>query len=479
MRASQAAIFVAITSLCLTDCKCTPPTPSPIACNALTQCPGMQPARVCISNCAGIATAGQPCSADPCIPNATVCDSNTTCVVNPPGPTGVCQPLGYRGALAVCTPGDLTQPCAPGLFCHDVTKYQPNCAPVTPDNPQPFPMSYCAAARMEGQKCDSKIDSPTCMPCDVGLDCVEGTCQRHCTGDPGCPCSGWGCFGTGAPVCYQCATGGVGTDCHATGQCCDHKLSCGAGGTCCLPNGAACTARTDCCGSACIAGKCVSCTPPNQSPTTGSGDQCCPPEGFRSGTCFLPCPQQVGEPCKVTNFNGPVFGQCQNGTVTSCDNFGHNVCTPGKPSPETCNHLDDDCDGKVDNLTGTCMTQAPGGCNVTGHNACGSVNGSYGQICSVVAGVDYCTSCGQTVQGASCGACAGQQCFGSNNCVPNTLCDSPPGHLTCNPQTGCPQQVSCWLPSNLSYNRSVCFSPNATGGGGGGSGGSGGGGGGP
>ena len=123
-------VFLIFVSLSFAQCQyftCTPPTPSPIACNALTNCPGMQPARVCISNCAGVSTAGQPCSADPCAPNATVCDSNTTCVVNPPGPTGVCQPLGYRGALAICTPGDATQPCAAGYFCHDVTKYNTDC----------------------------------------------------------------------------------------------------------------------------------------------------------------------------------------------------------------------------------------------------------------------------------------------------------------------------------------------------------------
>src|SRR5581483_3286681 len=462
MQRSLRLIAIALVGvLGITDCKCSPRAAPIPACNA-APCTSTQD-RVCLSLCAQIASkAGDPCSLDPCQPSPAVCDGDAglTCVPIPVGrfqQAGRCQPIGYRGALAICDPNDNTKPCGRGLFCLDPTRSLPDCEPATPDT-QAFPRSYCALTRLEGQSCDSTIDAPGCRACDIGLDCVGGVCKRHCGTDPDCPCTGVACFGAsdaGSGTCNECEPGGAGTPC-PSGYCCDHKLQCMAG-ACCLPNGAACTSRNDCCGRACVNGKCVSCTPCNQSPTTGSGDQCCSGEGFRSGVCFVPCPLLTGDPCKVFSFAGaPIQGQCQNGTVASCDNCGNYVCQPGKPSPEICNHLDDNCDGLVDNIPGTCPTFAPGGCKVTGHNACGTVNGAYQQTCDATPGVDFCTMCGQVVNGASCGACFGQSCLSERDCPPNSICSGPPAP-TCQPQPGCPSSVSCWLPSDLGYNRQTCF----------------------
>ena len=450
------------------DLKCTPTSPDPIGCDAPQTCPSDHPARVCLSNCAAVASVGQSCSPDPCQPNATVCDSNQglTCEVSHTrsGPLGTCQPLGYRGSLAVCTPGDTSQPCAQNLFCLDVTKFQPNCDPVDENNPQSFPMSYCSISRTESQSCDSTLAAPLCRPCGLGLDCVSGFCRRHCaTNDLDCPCSTWACYSNSTnPICLQCAVGNAGADCSQTRQCCDHTLSCGTKGTCCKANGATCSSRDECCNEACVGGKCVSCTPPNQTPTTNNGDQCCPGEDYRSGVCFVACALQLGDPCTVTAFNGaPVYGTCQHGSVTSCDNFGKYVCMPSKPSTEICNGADDDCNNKVDDVTQngstTCPTQAPGGCNVTGHLTCSG--GS--PICLAYAGQDYCTGANQTVMGAHCATPAGNACSSCGDCSPNALCNSNGTTNTCQAQAGCPQP-QCWLPANRNYNRNNCFVPNAT-----------------
>lgn len=476
LKLAAIAIAVLLTAA-LNSCTCQQQT-TPLACNALTTCPADAPLRVCISRCARKAGLNQLCSLDPCEANPTVCDpaAGLTCIPEKqPARTdirygGMCKAIGPRSGLAVCDPSDVTHPCGPGYFCLDTTRFQPgSCAPVTPDVGRAIPVSFCAAVMREGQSCDSSLANPGCRACDVGLDCIQGTCRRLCQTDGDCPCGGFACFplaNQNASVCLACAAGGTGTSCVSTTLCCDHSLMCGAQAQCCQPNGTNCNSATDCCGLACIKGKCVTCTPPNQTPTTGDPTQCCPGEDYKSNVCFKPCPLQVGDLCKVSFFNGAsVFGQCQFGTVVNCDNFGNIVCQPGKPQPEICNHLDDNCDGLVDNLTGTCATQAPGGCNVTGHNKCGTQNGAYQQTCSITAGVDYCTSCGQVVNGASCGACAGWSCSSEAACVPNALCIGGPPP-TCSVQSGCsvsPSSLQCWLPANLCYNRSNgCFAPNPT-----------------
>jgi hypothetical protein len=69
-------------------------------------------------------------------------------------------------------------------------------------------------------------------------------------------------------------------------------------------------------------------------------------------------------------------GACQV-TVNACTNGTPGVCTPGTPQPETCNNIDDNCNSLTDDGLGT-ITCGIGACQVT-VNAC--VNGTPG-VCT-------------------------------------------------------------------------------------------------
>jgi len=109
--------------------------------------------------------------------------------------------------------------------------------------------------------------------------------------------------------------------------------------------------------------------------------------------------------------------------------------------------------------TGSCMVTTPEGCEVPGHYAC--TKRKY--ECSATANVDYCTTCGQHGS-LNCGTCATQTCGVSSQCAPGILClDDPnttgqPRHCRKAPNDQCPA-AKCWLPKNLGYDRTKCFSP--------------------
>ena len=64
-------------------------------------------------------------------------------------------------------------------------------------------------------------------------------------------------------------------------------------------------------------------------------------------------------------------GACQR-SATACVNGVPGTCTPGTPTAEVCNNIDDDCDGVVDNNLGT-TTCGVGACRRTVNNCSGGV----------------------------------------------------------------------------------------------------------
>ncbi|MFO0561038.1 MAG: hypothetical protein U0269_23665 [Polyangiales bacterium] len=176
--------------------------------------------------------------------------------------------------------------------------------------------------------------------------------------------------------------------------------------------------------------------------------QCCNGLWLRNGVCSVACPA-MGTACTV----GGMVGRCNNGTVTACDAFGTITCTSLGPTQETCNMVDDNCDGTVDNITPTeCSNptrfeSGPGLaiCNV-GRPSTGVARCIAGApVCTAIEGFHFCQFAGiRTVEDPlhpgtmvtrHCGAGAGSNCVcgGSpGSCGPNS-----PSPTTCAPNSFC------------------------------------------
>ena len=181
-------------------------------------------------------------------------------------------------------------------------------------------------------------------------------------------------------------------------------------------------------------------------PTTGgsSGGDCddpcvtddeCDSGMCVAGFCTSECVSDM--PCNVPGGDG----ECSDG-LTECNGCATECIPINSPTPETCDGLDNDCDGDVDeDLGGGDCTVVPPECGdfeVPGTVVCSGGSES----CQAVHGVDYCTICG-----GNCGACAA--CVtGEDVCTPNYTCQGD----TCTFNDTCPivgPAVGCWLPSDL------------------------------
>jgi len=112
--------------------------------------------------------------------------------------------------------------------------------------------------------------------------------------------------------------------------------------------------------TSCVSGQILdSCTPGQP---TGADDNCNGIDENCNGTAnenYVPTATNCGVgACAMTGQNICVAGQIQN------------TCTPGTPTAEVCNGIDDNCDGQVDNITpAACNTGVPGVC-ADGTTAC-------------------------------------------------------------------------------------------------------------
>jgi len=283
---------------------------------------------------------------------------------------------------------------------------------------------------------DAEVVERACAPgegcfldkCQENGTCVSGWCVEHmgdgvctttCTEE--CP-QGWTCrllAGTGAdPVyvcisdfanlCKPCATA---ADCKSPGGAESACVSYGDEGSFC---GGACDNSGDCpWGFQCKEAKTVD----------GATILQCVAE---TGVC--PCTAKssaagLSTPCSLAN----EFGECSGKRV--CTQEGLSACSAEVPAEETCNGLDDDCDGDVDEgqLTGeefigvcedgnectkdTCLGE--GGC---GHEALDSGECKDGDACTVG---DHCQQgeCKGTPIGCDDGnPCTDDTCDGLGGC---------------------------------------------------------------
>ncbi|MFO0751172.1 MAG: MopE-related protein [Myxococcota bacterium] len=213
----------------------------------------------------------------------------------------------------------------------------------------------------------------TCLPV-LDANCLP------CTEDTNCVVPGNACVPLdGGSYCAEdCAAGNLNG--LASGQCAD-GFTCSTVGQkhLCLPNTGSCG-----CLDAGDAGKTRPCTQQNGYGTC-AGTQVCDPSGDGFSACTARVPsaeicngqdddcdgvfdegvQPPPEACQRTNAAGTCTGSW------SCEGAEGWQCTANVPAPETCNYLDDDCDGKtdedfVDDTSGQYLTT--GSCGICGRD---------------------------------------------------------------------------------------------------------------
>ncbi len=227
-----------------------------------------------------------------------------------------------------CT-GAVTQPADQGSLCAVSCESDAGC-----DAAAHCDGSQCLPDLGAGAACDEASD------CQAGLFCTDGVCCTSTCGGTCMACDLAGSLGTCAPVplgqdpdaecggvsCAGFYWGWLGDTCYRRADVSASLASCNGSGAC---RSAALECSTSARGTAYLT--CNSqCQDPNLSTCTGT----------TAGTCtnVNPGSQTCGTgPCQVT------VPQCVNGSPNSC------VPNSGAASPETCNDIDDNCDGTVDN----------------------------------------------------------------------------------------------------------------------------------
>jgi hypothetical protein len=246
---------------------------------------------------------------------------------------------------------------------------EPICAPALPPagvcgNGELEPPEPCDGAALGGATCESlgflggalactsacELDTSGCVPfggpgdactgpdqCDGGLPCVDGVC---CTS---------ACGGT----CARCNLPGTEGTCTAIAAGADPDAECGA--VSCSSwyagfSGDVCRRRAD------AAASVVSC---NGAGACQSASQLCPaqPAGSIALVCDATCQDPNLSTCTGTTAGACInvnpgtqtcgVGQCTT-TVNQCLNGEPITCSPGAPTSETCNDVDDNCNGVVD-----------------------------------------------------------------------------------------------------------------------------------
>ncbi|MBI4705232.1 MAG: hypothetical protein HY744_29340 [Deltaproteobacteria bacterium] len=386
---------------------------------------------------------------------SSVCASGLGCVPADSGHQCVgTQAEGGLGILSECDPDEFDL-CPADTFCRDDRVCFPDSLRT----------GLCSRGATNGAKCDSEWDDPGCSPCIRGLACIKkhtqdpfGFCHKRCASVGDCPCPDTlhelGCVQlpedkSGQNWCYECRH--MDEQCDQERRCCDSGTHCSVDGTCCVDEGTDCESSAECCQAdeqICLAGTCRPCIGWGKTGCTKDSDCCGSKICSSSGMCVKPCP--AGEECKVGKLKGPC-----NDAVFVCDAKGQGSC-PQKTfaSPEKCDEIDNDCNGKVDDLAPETCEQQPPTCatdfKVKGVFVCKDGEKKCdieGRFCGNVKGAVACG--GVTVDGQYCGACAGHECVkDKQECMPKAVCQGAPNNIICLYNPLCPQ-MTCWLPKDV------------------------------
>jgi hypothetical protein len=275
----------------------------PAVCDSGSTCQG--------SRVQGICSAFQ-CQAEP-VPDDSACAGTVS---------STCGPY----PSIACTGAD-SQPSDQASLCASTCSLDTQCDPAAHCDE-----SKCTADLAAGASCDETTD------CASGF-CVDGVCcASSCQGT----CESCGLAGSAG----TCAAVPLGTD--PDGEC--GAVSCGAyywgwAGDVCYRKADVSSSQATCSGSR-------SCQTTSQQCTQQTA------QGSAALACDATCQDPIAGTC-----SGTTIGACANvnpGTQTcglgicqvttaQCVNGTPNTCVPGAAGSETCNDLDDNCDGTVDN----------------------------------------------------------------------------------------------------------------------------------
>ncbi|MCS6797711.1 MAG: putative metal-binding motif-containing protein [Myxococcota bacterium] len=258
-----------------------------------------------------------------------VCNARFQCELGPP----VDDDSGCAGRLA--------NDCGlyPSVFCTAAIDQPPPTCPSSCRTSADCDMgAFCMGGRcmprgMVGDACTSSGQ------CQDGLQCVDGVCcTSACTG--ACmACNVSGSRGTCTPIpsgqdpdgeCggFSCAAyyaGFTGDTCYRRADVSDAAVACDGRGACQGPE-LLCPMQP-------AGGAVLTCDALCQDPTAGT---CV---GTTPGSCTNVTPSPDTHSCGV--------GACRR-TVPRCSMGAPVECMPGSPTPESCNDVDDDCNGAVD-----------------------------------------------------------------------------------------------------------------------------------
>jgi alpha-tubulin suppressor-like RCC1 family protein len=309
---------------------------------------------------------GTMCSATPVTPGSEVCDGadNDCNGVVDDIPPAMCSPgacgVGRNacsGSATVCVADTLSPagtPCRPSAGVCDLAESCTGTSPVCPTD----------AFRSSTTEC--RLSTGVCDPAEF------------CTGN--------------AAACPGNFISPMGTECRAAAGICDAREVCnGTSGTCPAdvprPAGSSCSTPS---GGVCSSFTCV----------CPAGQTSC------SGVC-----NATGASCTVG------VGAClRTGTVICSGTSTTCSVTAGTPATETCNNVDDDCDGLIDEgfcrIGGVCYTDS----QLNPSNSC--------QVCTAPLTSNAVTSWTTRTAGSSCTTPTGGVCSG-------TTCVCPSGQTSC------------------------------------------------
>ena len=399
--------------------------------------------------------------------------------------------------------GETCQACGEYFFCADgKCSCTSDCAEVGAASCSDNDVYVCTAVSAV-PPCNKLTFSEPCLD---GAECVDGDCVVSCGPDNcgGCCLEDGTCMpgntsdfcGGAGVVCLECGASPVACvegSCECVPICQGEGKDCGddgCGGNCGECEPALCEGEVFLPAAACLEGVCTSaeskscddgnpCTENLCDPATGCENVNLPDDALGTETCGMgPCNQTVnkcldGEPNSCDPLEGAVEEIC-NGLDDDCDgNFdeledldlgpcsttnehgscpgteqcmmGVVLCDASTPTVETCDGLDNDCDGFVDNdmLLGTCTVENEFGVCVGSH-ICDGVNGLLcdGQIpemeicdgqdndCDGDMDEDFTNDMGEYDLFEHCGGC-NLSCAGAIAHASETACGSIVGPPSC------------------------------------------------